>query len=102
MKLLNFQASLIISILLFFSPTKIIALEIAKSDKDKLGLESEVSELEYFALEEQLFSVKVSVASLFLEEDLVVGNSVSGISPKEWKNYFIILIILVTSIIDRS
>lgn len=47
-------------------------------------LEDGMKEIDFYSLEE-LLDVEVEVASLFKEDELVVGSSVSSITPVQWK-----------------
>ncbi len=46
-------------------------------------MEEGMKEIDFYSLEE-LLNVEVEVASLFTEDELVVGSTVSSISPDEW------------------
>ena len=56
----------------------------AESSESKDIMEDERGDIELYSLEE-LLNVEVDVASLFMEDELVIGSSVSSISSKEWK-----------------
>lgn len=43
-----------------------------------------MKDIDFYSLEE-LLNVEIEVASLFAEDELVVGSTVSSISPQQWK-----------------
>ncbi len=63
------------------------------NDKSKTGetdniqefMEQGMKEIDYYSLEE-LLNVEVEIASLFAEDELVVGSTVSSISSHQWRS----------------
>ncbi len=47
-------------------------------------LDDSIKEIDFYSLEE-LLNIEVDVASMFKEDELVVGSSVSSITPNQWK-----------------
>jgi hypothetical protein len=49
-------------------------------------MEEGMKEIDYYSLEE-ILNVQVEVASLFAEDELVVGSTVSSTSSRKWKEF---------------
>ncbi len=86
----NFKLSFIITVLLActipsFAQEPTTADATQKDDAAGIVqyMEEGMKEIDFYSLEE-LLNVEVEVASLFAEDELVVGSTVSSISPDEW------------------
>lgn len=89
---LLFIASIVFtSFLILNGPGHLLAQEAQPAEEEKdlaedlvEFMEESMQEIDFYSLEE-LLDVEVEVASLFLEDELVVGSSVSSITPEKWK-----------------
>ncbi len=73
------------SLLLILFPIILSAQDISdESPETDTKIIAAGDEIDFYALEESL-NVQVEVASLFREEELVVGSTVSRITPAQWK-----------------
>ncbi len=75
--------------LLFTGYLPLFSQEAAKDTKtgeDNLAqfADKGTQDIDFYSLED-LLNVEIEVASLFAEDELVVGSTVSSISPKQWK-----------------
>lgn len=69
----------VILLLINFHPISAQELSNAANTSDDTDLEVD------FYLLEELLDVEVEVASLFIEDELVIGSTVAGIVPEKWK-----------------
>ena len=70
----NFLKGCFVSVLLFLA---LAASQPIQADEQQDTL--------FFKSFEELMSIKVEVASLFIEDEHIVGSTVSSISPVQWK-----------------
>ena len=87
-KLNSYLAISIIAALLLYTASSFAQESGASTEAEELEdfIEDSMEEIDFYSLEE-LLDVEIEVASLFAENELVVGSMVSSISSDQWNKH---------------